>query len=92
MSTQLFAGLAVGLSFGFVMSIVSNGFVMSVRWLTDLREVRIAYLLGLDQHIAALLPLFCLLAAFLILQVRHLFDTKDGMARRQYLCGPSHRQ
>ena len=74
MFSQLFAGLAVGLGFGFVMSIVSNGFVISVRWLTDLREVRIAYLLGLDQQIAALLPLFCLFfAAFLILQVRRVF-------------------
>ena len=74
MFSQLFAGLAVGLGFGFVMSIVSNGFVICVRWLTDLREVRIAYLLGLDQQIAALLPLFCLFfAAFLILQVRRVF-------------------
>ena len=65
------------------MSIVSNGFVISVRWLTNLREVRIAHLLGLDQQIAALLPLFCLFfAAFLILQVRRLFGMIGGTARQ----------
>ena len=75
---QLAAGMAVGLGFGLVMSLVSNGFVAGVLWLTSLRERQLASWLGLDPTMAAMLPLICLLvAAFLILQVRRLF----GIAR-----------
>ena len=70
--------MAVGLGFGLVMSLVSNGFVAGVLWLTSLRERQLASWLGLDPTMAAMLPLICLLvAAFLILQVRRLF----GIAR-----------
>ena len=44
---QLFAGLAVGLGFGLVMSLVSNGFVAGVIWLTALRETQLAVWFGL---------------------------------------------
>ena len=75
---QLAAGMAVGLGFGLVMSLVSNGFVTGVLWLTSLREKQLASWFGLDPTMAAMLPLICLLvAAFLILQVRRLF----GIAR-----------
>ena len=71
---QLVAGLVVGLGFGLVMSVVSNGFVAGVMWLTSLRESQLAAWLDLEQPILALLPLICLLAAaFLILLVRRVF-------------------
>lgn len=71
---QLAAGMVVGLGFGLVMSLVSNGFVAGVVWLTSLRETQLAAWLGLDPVLAAMMPLICLLlAAFLILQVRRLF-------------------
>ncbi len=71
---QLLAGMAVGLGFGLVMSLVSNGFVAGVIWLTSLRESEMAAWFGLDPAVAGFLPLICLLvAAFLILQVRRLF-------------------
>ena len=71
---QLAAGMVVGLGFGLVMSLVSNGFVAGVVWLTSLRETQLAAWLGLEPVLAAMMPLICLLvAAFLILQVRRLF-------------------
>lgn len=71
---QLAAGMLVGLGFGLVMSLVSNGFVAGVVWLTSLRETQLAAWLGLEPVLAAMMPLICLLvAAFLILQVRRLF-------------------
>ena len=71
---QLLAGMVVGLGFGLVMSLVSNGFVAGVIWLTSLRESDMAAWFGLDPAVAGFLPLVCLLvAALLILQVRRLF-------------------
>jgi len=71
---QLVAGLAVGLGFGLVMSLVSNGFVAGVIWLTALRETQLAVWFGLEKSAVSLLPLICLLiAALLILQVRRVF-------------------
>jgi len=71
---QLAVGMVVGLGFGLVMSLVSNGFVAGVIWLTALRETQLAAWLGLDPAVASMMPLACLLlAAFLILQIRRLF-------------------
>ena len=71
---QLVVGILVGLGFGLVMSLVSNGFVSGVLWLTSLRETHLAVWLGIDPRVASMMPLICLLfAAFLILQVRKLF-------------------
>ena len=71
---QLVVGILVGLGFGLVMSLVSNGFVSGVLWLTSLRETHLAVWLGIDPRVASIMPLICLLfAAFLILQVRKLF-------------------
>ena len=71
---QLVVGMLVGLGFGLVMSLVSNGFVSGVIWLTALREAQLVAWLGLDPGFKSIMPLICLLvAAFLILQVRRLF-------------------
>lgn len=71
---QLAVGMVVGLGFGLVMSLVSNGFVAGVIWLTALRETQLAAWLGLNPAVASMMPLACLLlAAFLILQIRRLF-------------------
>ena len=45
---QLVVGMVVGLGFGLVMSLVSNGFVSGVLWLTALRETHLVVWLGLD--------------------------------------------
>ena len=72
---QLLAGMMVGLGFGLVMSLVSNGFVASVLWLTSLREeTKLALWFDLGASGTTFLPLICLLlAASLILQIRRLF-------------------
>ena len=71
---ELVVGMVVGLGFGLVMSLVSNGFVSGVLWLTALRETHLVVWLSLDPGFTSMMPLICLLvAAFLILQVRRLF-------------------
>ena len=91
---QLVVGMLVGLGFGLVMSLVSNGFVSGVLWLTALRETHLVVWFGLDPGFTSMMPLICLLvAAFLILQVRKLFGI-IALARacRQYFRGSPHRQ
>ena len=58
---QLLAGMVVGLGFGLVMSLVSNGFVTSVLWLTSLRETKLALWFDLGASVSTFLPLICLL-------------------------------
>ena len=69
------AGVLCGVGFGLVMSIVSNGFVIGVKWLTEQREGMSFGMMsvgGLELSAAPLLSL--VLAACLILLVRKLFD------------------
>ena len=71
---RLLAGIVVGLGFGLVMSLVSNGFVASVLWLTSLRETKLALWFNLGASVSTFLPLICLLlAASLVLQIRRWF-------------------
>ena len=63
-----------GVGFGFVMSIVSNGFVIGVNWLTGLREANpfsIVSIAGKEMSFAPLISL--VMAALLILAVRRIF-------------------
>ena len=67
-------GVLCGVGFGLVMSIVSNGFVIGVKWLTEQREGLTLGMIsvgGLELSVAPLLSL--LLAACLILLVRRIF-------------------
>ena len=57
---QLVVGMVVGLGFGLVMSLVSNGFVSGVLWLTALRETHLVVWLGLDPGFTSMTPLICL--------------------------------
>jgi len=71
---QIVVGVLVGLLFGLVMSLVSNGFVIAVRWFTNLRETQLAAALYLDGLQITLAPLLCLLvAAALIIVIRRAF-------------------
>ena len=67
-------GILCGISFGFVMSLVSNGFVIGVQWLTTFRESSLLQTFtigGLPFSLGPLLSL--LLAASLLLVVRRIF-------------------
>jgi CIC family chloride channel protein len=70
----LLVGIATGLGFGLVMALVSNGFVIGVRWLSRLRadfDFPAIELGGMAISPAPLLGL--LLAALIILGVRRIF-------------------
>ena len=63
-----------GLGFGFVMAVVSNGFVLGVKWLSDLRASTTFVVVQVGDTPLNLGPLFTLLiAAFCILFVRKVF-------------------
>ena len=67
-------GIVCGISFGFVMSLVSNGFVIGVQWLTTFRESNLLQtftIAGLPFSLGPLISL--LLAAALLLVVRRIF-------------------
>ncbi len=68
------SGVLCGVGFGLVMSIVSNGFVIGVKWLTGLREGNpfgIVQVAGKELSLAPLISL--VMAALLILVVRRIF-------------------
>ena len=68
------SGVLCGVCFGFVMSIVSNGFVIGVKWLTALREANPFGIFSLAGKELSLAPLISLIiAALLILAVRRIF-------------------
>ena len=68
------SGVLCGVGFGFVMSIVSNGFVIGVKWLTELRETNPFGLVSAAGKELSLAPLISLvMAALLILAVRRIF-------------------
>jgi len=70
----LFGVIITGLGFGFVMAFVSNGFVLGVRWLTELRSATSFLIIDIAGVQLSFGPLFTLmLAAAAILGVRHLF-------------------
>lgn len=70
----LFGVIITGLGFGFVMAFVSNGFVLGVRWLTELRGATSFLVIDIAGMPLSFGPLFTLLlAAVAILGVRHLF-------------------
>lgn len=74
LSRLIGGGILCGLSFGLVMSIVSNGFVLGVKWLTTLRESNPFGTLKVGDVDLSLSPLVSLLlAAGLILLVRRWF-------------------
>lgn len=76
-ASRLFIGIAVGISFGLVMSIVSNCFVLAVQWLTSLRQVLIFDWFDFDSAFAPVTPLvFLLFAAVLIIQIRRALNIK----------------
>ena len=67
-------GIVCGISFGFVMSLVSNGFVIGVQWLTTFRESNLLQtftIAGLPFSLGPLISL--LLAAALLLVIRRIF-------------------
>ena len=67
-------GILCGISFGFVMSLVSNGFVIGVRWLTTFRESNLLQTFTIGGLPFSLGPLISLLlAASLLLVVRRIF-------------------
>ena len=67
-------GVVCGVGFGFVMSIVSNLFVIGVKWLTGLREANPFGTISFGGTELSLAPLISLvLAALLILLVRRIF-------------------
>ena len=67
-------GILCGISFGFVMSLVSNGFVIGVQWLTSFRESSLLQAFTIGGLPFSLGPLVSLLlAAALLLVVRRLF-------------------
>jgi CIC family chloride channel protein len=71
-------GILCGLGFGFVMAIVSNGFVMGVEWLTSLRESRFAVPVqigSLSMSAGPLIGLLC--AAGMLILIKSVF----GIAR-----------
>ena len=68
------SGVLCGVGFGFVMSIVSNGFVIGVKWLTLLREANPLGIFSIGGAEFSLAPLISLvMAALLILVVRRIF-------------------
>ena len=68
------AGVLCGVGFGLVMSIVSNGFVIGVKWLTEQREGMSFGMMSVGGFELSAAPLLSLvLAACLILLVRKLF-------------------
>ena len=68
------SGVLCGVCFGFVMSIVSNGFVIGVKWLTALREANPFGIFSFAGKELSLAPLISLIiAALLILAVRRIF-------------------
>ena len=67
-------GILCGISFGFVMSLVSNGFVIGVQWLTTFRESSLLQTFTIGVLPFSLGPLISLLlAAALLLVVRRVF-------------------
>ena len=67
-------GILCGISFGFVMSLVSNGFVIGVQWLTTFRESSMLQTFTIGGLPFSLGPLVSLLlAAALLLVVRRVF-------------------
>ena len=67
-------GILCGISFGFVMSLVSNGFVIGVQWLTTFRESSMLQTFTIGGLPFSLGPLVSLLlAAALLLAVRRVF-------------------
>ena len=67
-------GILCGISFGFVMSLVSNGFVIGVQWLTAFRESSMLQTFTIGGLPFSLGPLVSLLlAAALLLVVRRVF-------------------
>ena len=54
------SGVLCGVCFGFVMSIVSNGFVIGVKWLTELREANPFGLVSFAGKELSLAPLISL--------------------------------
>ena len=60
-------GILCGISFGFVMSIVSNGFVIGVQWLTTFRESSLLQTFTIGDLPFSLGPLFSLLLAAALL-------------------------
>ena len=76
-------GVVCGVGFGFVMSIVSNLFVIGVKWLTGLRETNPFGTISFGGTELSLAPLISLvLAALLILLVRRIFRISAGTVRR----------
>jgi len=68
-------GILCGISFGFVMSLVSNGFVIGVQWLTTFRESSLLQTFTIGGLPFSLGPLISLLlAAALLLVVRRVFQ------------------
>lgn len=68
---RLLIGMCVGLAFGFVMSVVSNLFVIAVQQATRLREGPVAGWLTLGESGVSAAPVVCLLlAAALVLMIR----------------------
>lgn len=71
---MILTGVLCGVGFGFVMSIVSHGFVLGVSWLTSFREGMSLGTLTLFGMELSPVPVFSLLvAACLILLVRRIF-------------------
>jgi len=89
----LLVGIATGLGFGLVMALVSNGFVIGVRWLSRLRadfDFPAIELGGMDISPAPLLGL--LLAALIILGVRRIFGISRWHGPADSIFAASHRQ
>ena len=88
----LIAVIVTGLSFGFVMAFVSNGFVLGVEWFSGLRASTNFLVLHISGVPLAFGPLLSLLmAACAILLVRRLFGVVrwHGPADSIYAASPN---
>ena len=69
MLLSLLAMVTIGLTFGSVMAIVSNYFVLGVEWLSSLRETSNFLRFQIFGLSLSLMPILCLTAAAFVIMI-----------------------